>query len=155
MAEKLVDQDFLEYLVKSIVDHPEDVTVDRTIDDLGVLLRLKVHKDDMGQVVGRQGATAKAIRSLLRIVGIKHQARVNLKIEEPEGSTHVRPEVAPRPVAPRQTQTTSYSPAAAEAMAGKPGAAPSERPAMAAEASGPYVPSTPKFDGPVADELKF
>ena len=85
--EKHVDQEFLEYLVKSIVDHPDDVTIDRTIDDLGVLLRLKVHKDDMGQVVGRQGATAKAIRSLLRIVGVKNNARINLKIEEPEGST--------------------------------------------------------------------
>ncbi len=87
-----VDQEFLEYLVKSIVDHPDDVKVDRKVDEMGVLLSLKVHPQDMGQVVGRQGATAKSIRSLLRIVGIKNNARVNLKIEEPEGSTHV-----PRP----------------------------------------------------------
>lgn len=81
------DQEFLEYLAKSIVDHPEDVKVDRKVDEMGVLLSLSVHPQDMGQVVGRQGATAKSIRSLLRIVGIKNNARVNLKIEEPEGST--------------------------------------------------------------------
>ncbi len=86
---KLADQEFLEFLVKSIVDHPEDVTVERRVDEMGVLLSLRVNREDMGQVVGRQGATANAIRSLLRIVGVKHDARVNLKIEEPEGSTHV------------------------------------------------------------------
>src|SRR3972149_6821749 len=87
---KYQDQEFLEYLAKSIVDHPDDVKVDRKVDEMGVLLSLHVHAQDMGQVVGRQGATAKSIRSLLRIVGIKNNARVNLKIEEPEGSTHVR-----------------------------------------------------------------
>ncbi len=81
------DQEFLEYLVKSLVDHPEDVKVDRKVDEMGVLLTLHVNQMDMGQVVGRQGATAKSIRSLLRIVGVKNNARVNLKIEEPEGST--------------------------------------------------------------------
>ncbi len=86
------DQQFLEYVVKSIVDHPDEVKIDRKVDEMGVLLSLRVHQQDMGQVVGRQGATAKSIRSLLRIVGIKNNARVNLKIEEPEGSTHVRPE---------------------------------------------------------------
>jgi len=86
---KVADQEFLEFLVKSIVDHPDDVKIDRKVDEMGVLLTLRVNSQDMGQVVGRQGATAKAIRSLLRIVGIKHDARVNLKIEEPEGSTHV------------------------------------------------------------------
>ncbi|MEK7086896.1 MAG: KH domain-containing protein [Patescibacteria group bacterium] len=93
MTKAGIDQEFLEYLVKSIVDHPDDVKVERKVDELGVLLSLKVNAQDMGQVVGRQGSTAKAIRSLLRIVGIKNNARVNLKIEEPEGS--VRP---PRPV---------------------------------------------------------
>ncbi len=87
------DQEFLEYVVKSLVDHPEDVKVDRKVDEMGVLLSLRVNAQDMGQVVGRQGATAKAIRSLLRIVGVKNNARVNLKIEEPEGSTR-----APRPM---------------------------------------------------------
>jgi hypothetical protein len=83
------DQEFLEYLVKSLVDHPDDVKVDRKVDEMGVLLSLHVNAQDMGQVVGRQGATAKSIRSLLRIVGVKNNARVNLKIEEPEGSTRV------------------------------------------------------------------
>lgn len=96
MTSKGADHEFLEYLVKSLVDHPDDVKVDRKVDEMGVLLSLRVHPLDMGQVVGRQGATAKAIRSLLRIVGIKNNARVNLKIEEPEGNTR-----GPRPERPR------------------------------------------------------
>jgi predicted RNA-binding protein YlqC (UPF0109 family) len=87
MAGKPHDQEFLEYLVKSIVENPDDVMIDRKVDEMGVLLSLKVNPKDMGLIVGRQGSTAKAIRSLLRIVGIRNNARVNLKIEEPEGST--------------------------------------------------------------------
>jgi predicted RNA-binding protein YlqC (UPF0109 family) len=86
------DQEFLTMLAKALVDHPDDVTVDRRVDEMGVLLTLKVNPMDMGQIVGRQGSTAKAIRSLLRIVGIKNNARVNLKIDEPEGGNR-----APRP----------------------------------------------------------
>lgn len=86
-----IDQEFLEFLIKSLVDHPEDVRVDRKVDEMGVLLSLRVNPADMGHVVGRQGGTAKAIRSLLRIVGIKNNARVNLKIEEPEGGRMSRP----------------------------------------------------------------
>ena len=89
---KEADKEFLEFLAKSLVDHPDDVRVERKVDEMGVLLSLKVHPLDMGQVVGRQGATAKAIRALLRIVGIKNNARVNLKIEEPEGGRMHRPE---------------------------------------------------------------
>jgi hypothetical protein len=85
MEPSSVDQQFLEFMVKSIVDHPEDVVVKRQIDEMGVLLSLKVNPQDMGQIIGREGSTAKAIRSLLRIVGVKNNARVNLKIEEPEG----------------------------------------------------------------------
>ena len=80
------DEKFLEFLIKSIVDNPDDVKVERRVDEMGVLLSLKVNSKDMGNVIGKQGKTAKAIRSLLRIVGIKNNARVNLKIEEPEGS---------------------------------------------------------------------
>lgn len=87
MANKSVDQEFLEYLVKSIVDHPDDVKIDRKVDEMGVLLDLRVNQEDMGMLIGRQGSTAKAIRTLLRIIGARHNARVNLKIEEPEGST--------------------------------------------------------------------
>lgn len=81
------DQEFVEYVVKSIVDHPDDVQVVRTIDEMGVLLTLTVNPEDMGQVIGRQGATAKSVRTLLRVIGAKNNARVNLKINEPEGST--------------------------------------------------------------------
>lgn len=80
------DQQFLQYVITALVDHPEDVKISRTVDEMGVLLVLSVNKDDMGKVIGRSGATAKAIRTVLRVVGMKNDARVNLKIEEPEGS---------------------------------------------------------------------
>jgi predicted RNA-binding protein YlqC (UPF0109 family) len=79
------DQAFLEYVIKGLVDHPDDVKVDRVVDEMGVLLTLDVHPEDMGKIIGRSGNTAKAIRTLLRVVGMKNNARVNLKINEPEG----------------------------------------------------------------------
>jgi predicted RNA-binding protein YlqC (UPF0109 family) len=79
------DKEFLEYIVKELVDHPDDVKVERKVDEMGVLLSLKVNPEDMGQIIGRSGSTARAIRSLVRIIGLKNHARVNLKIEEPEG----------------------------------------------------------------------
>ena len=79
------DQEFLEFVVKSLVDHPESVHVNRTVDEMGVLLSLDVHAEDMGKIIGRSGNTAKAIRTLLRVVGMKNDARVNLKINEPQG----------------------------------------------------------------------
>lgn len=84
---KTKDEEFLEYLIKALVDHPDDVKVDRRVDEMGVLLSLKVNPEDMGQIIGKEGSTARSIRSLVRIVGLKNHARVNLKIEEPEGST--------------------------------------------------------------------
>lgn len=75
----------MEMIIKELVDNPESVKVDRTIDEMGVLLNLKVHKDDMAQVIGKSGRTASAIRTLLRVIGMKNNSRVNLKIEEPEG----------------------------------------------------------------------
>ena len=95
MAKEINDQEFLEYIVKALVDHPEDVKIDRKVDEMGVLLSLRVHPDDMGQIVGRQGSTARAIRSLVRIVGLKNHARVNLKIEEPEGGRSTQAKKAP------------------------------------------------------------
>jgi len=86
MAE-VSDQEFLEFVVKALVDHPEDVKLNRTVDEMGVLLILDLNPEDMGKVIGKKGNTAKAIRTLLRVVGMKHQARVTLKINEPEGST--------------------------------------------------------------------
>ena len=82
------DQEFLEMIVKGIVNHPNDVVVERIVDERGVLLTLKINPEDMGYVIGRKGQTAQAIRILLKIVGAKNNARVNLKIHEPEGSTH-------------------------------------------------------------------
>ena len=79
------DQEFLEFLVKAIVNHPEDVKSTRTVDERGVLITLDVNPSDMGYVIGRRGMTAQAIRSLLKVVGAKNNARVNLKINEPEG----------------------------------------------------------------------
>jgi predicted RNA-binding protein YlqC (UPF0109 family) len=84
MANLPADQEFLEYVVKSLVNHKDDVKITRKVDEMGVLLSLKVHPDDMGQIIGKGGATVRAIRSLVRLVGAKNHARVNLKIEEPE-----------------------------------------------------------------------
>ncbi len=79
------DKEFLEYVVKSLVDNPNDVKIDRTVDEMGVLITMSVNPADMGKIIGRQGNTAKAIRTLLRVIGMKNNARVNLKINEPEG----------------------------------------------------------------------
>jgi len=86
MAE--ADEKFIEDLVKSIVDNPEDVKTERTIDERGVLIQLYVNPEDMGKIIGKEGKTAKAIRTLLRVFGAKNDARLNLKIVEPEGSHH-------------------------------------------------------------------
>ena len=84
------DKAFLEYVVKALVEHPEEVKITRTVDEMGVLMTLDVHKDDMGKIIGREGNTAKAIRTLLRVVGMKNNARVNLKINEPAGGMEAK-----------------------------------------------------------------
>jgi uncharacterized protein len=86
------DHAFLDYVVKALVDQPDKVVIDRKVDEMGVLLTLAVSRDDMGKVIGRQGNTAKAIRTLLRVIGMKTNARVNLKINEPEGGSVESPE---------------------------------------------------------------
>ena len=78
------DQQFVEYIVKAIVDHPDDVSTERTIDEMGTLVSLHVNAEDMGTIIGKEGRTAKALRTLLRVLGAKNNARVNLKIIEPE-----------------------------------------------------------------------
>lgn len=80
-----LDTQFLDFVVKALVDNPQAVKINRTVDEMGVLLTLVVDQADMGKVIGRDGNTAKAIRTLLRVVGMKHNARINLKINEPEG----------------------------------------------------------------------
>jgi len=91
------DREFVEMIIKEIVNAPDAVSVTRTVDELGVLLLVKVDPADMGLLIGRSGSTAKAIRTLARIVGMRNNARVNLKIEEPEGG-RVPPKGATRNV---------------------------------------------------------
>jgi uncharacterized protein len=80
-----MDEQFLDFVIKALVDHPQDVKIVRTVDEMGVLMTLDVNAEDMGKIIGREGNTAKAIRTLLRVVGMKNNARVNLKINEPAG----------------------------------------------------------------------
>ena len=101
--ENTTDQEFVEFIVKSIVDNPADVKIERTVDEMGVLISLTINPADMGQIIGRQGSTAKSIRTLLRVIGAKNNARVNFKIVEPEGST--RPERTERPETTNTPQT--------------------------------------------------
>lgn len=86
MSDMPQDQQFIDFVVKALVDHPEAVKTERTVDEMGVLITLHVSPEDMGQIIGRQGQTARSLRTLLRVVGAKNNARVNLKIYEPEGS---------------------------------------------------------------------
>src|SRR3989344_4835755 len=79
------DVQFLDFVVKALVENPGDVKIVRTVDEMGVLMTLDVNPADMGKIIGREGNTAKAIRTLLRVVGMKNNARVNLKINEPAG----------------------------------------------------------------------
>jgi len=94
-----IDQQFVEYVVKSLVSRPDDVTVERSIDEKGVLLVLSVHPEDLGRVIGRRGTTAQSLRTLLRALGTKNDARYNLKIVdtdnlEGDGATMARDEPA-------------------------------------------------------------
>lgn len=107
MADKpLSDKEFLEIIVKAIVNNPNDVKVERKVDEMGVLLTLDINPTDMGYVIGKQGQTAHSIRTLLKIIGAKNNARLNLKINEPEGSTHVRRERPMMNTAPRESVNT-------------------------------------------------
>lgn len=92
MNNEPADEKFLEYIAKSLVDHPDEVKISRAVDEMGVRLSLRVHPQDMGQIIGREGKTVTAIRSLLKIIGRKNHARVSLVVEEPEGGRERRPE---------------------------------------------------------------
>jgi predicted RNA-binding protein YlqC (UPF0109 family) len=105
------DQEFVEYVVKALVDNTDKVKVERRIDEMGVLITLDVDSQDMGKIIGRDGATAKALRTLLRVVGMKNNARVNLKINEPEGrAVHSKAEEG------AQSYTPSYDTADVDAV---------------------------------------
>lgn len=82
-----IDQQFIEYIVKSVVGNPDDVLVERIIDEKGVLLTLTVNPDDLGRVIGKRGVTAQSLRTLLRALGTKNDARYNLKIVNNDGQT--------------------------------------------------------------------
>ena len=102
------DAQLVTAVVKLLVRHPESVEVTRTIDDLGVLLTLRVHAEDMAGIVGREGRTAKAIRTLLRVIGAQNDERVNLKIVEPFGAEE-RTQAQPAPAqAPQQFDQPQY-----------------------------------------------
>lgn len=103
MTENAKDREFVEHVVKMLVDHPDDVKVERKIDEMGVLITLDVNPEDMGMVIGREGVTAKALRTLLRVIGARNNARVNLKINEPVGSTRGNREYAPRSERPEES----------------------------------------------------
>jgi len=85
-----IDQQFVEFIVKSLVNNPDGVKIERRIDEKGVLLELTVDAEDLGRVIGKRGATAQSLRTLLRALGTKNEARYNLKIvdvDRPEGDT--------------------------------------------------------------------
>jgi len=84
-----IDQQFVEYIVKSVVGYPDDVIVERIIDEKGVLLTLTVNPDDLGRVIGKRGITAQSLRTLLRALGTKNDARYNLKIVNNDDPDHV------------------------------------------------------------------
>ncbi len=89
-----IDQQFVEYVVKSLVNNPEAVSIERRIDEKGVLLELTVDAEDLGRVIGKRGATAQSLRTLLRALGTKNEARYNLKIidvDRPEGMSQPEP----------------------------------------------------------------
>ena len=109
MTDTMMDKEFVEYVVKMLVDNREDVKVERKIDEMGVLITLDVNPKDMGMVIGREGMTAKALRTLLRVIGARNNARVNLKINEPEGSERGHRE--PREEKPREEKVREEKPA--------------------------------------------
>jgi len=107
-----IDQQFVEYIVKSLVEHPDDVIVDRIVDEKGVLLTLTVNPEDLGRVIGRRGVTAQSLRTLLRALGTKNSARYNLKIvnnDNPEESTVILSEDPDEPVAAEEPVESSTS----------------------------------------------
>lgn len=104
-----IDQQFVEYIVKTLVNNPDKVQIDRIIDEKGVLLSLEVDPEDIGRIIGRRGATAQSIRTLLRALGTKNDARYNLKIVNNDGYEGASKEDAPK--------TEDAAPAEAQAEA--------------------------------------
>ena len=110
MGMSTIDQQFVEYIVKSLVERPDDVVVDRIVDEKGVLLTLTVNPEDLGRVIGRRGVTAQSLRTLLRALGTKNSARYNLKIvnnDNPEESTVISSEDPEEPVSSEEVVENS------------------------------------------------
>lgn len=103
-----IDQQFIEYIIKSLVSKPDDVKIERSVDERGVLLELSVDPEDLGRVIGKRGATAQSLRTLLRALGTKNEARYNLKIIDTDGE---RP---PRVEESKPASTSADEPTAAE-----------------------------------------
>lgn len=111
------DQAFVEMVVRELVDNPDAVKVERKVDEMGVLITLAVDPTDMGKIIGKEGRTAKAIRTLLRVLGAKNNSRVNLKIEEPEGGSYTMKEDGEQPLQQEPAMTYEQPAAVAEAPA--------------------------------------
>src|SRR6476620_9507478 len=103
-----IDQQFVEFVVKSLVGNPDAVMVERTIDEKGVLLELTVDPEDLGRVIGKRGGTAQSIRTLLRALGTKNDARYNLKIVDSDGGSGATSNTS-RPVDTQDDQTDTGS----------------------------------------------
>lgn len=134
-----IDQQFVEYAVKSIVSHPDKVEVKRSVDERGVLLELSVDPEDLGRVIGKRGATAQSLRTLLRALGTKNEARYNLKIID-TGPPPNRPAAAPvddaqASAGPASDDTTAPAPAVDDIQS----VTPAEEEQITAEAPAPEV----------------
>ena len=145
-----IDQDFIEYVVKSLVGKPDAVSVARSVDEKGVLLELTVDPEDLGRVIGKRGATAQSLRTLLRALGTKNEARYNLKIiDNGTGERPERPErqesEAPKPEepAPQAEITNEVAETPAEEM-------PMEAPAPVV----PEAPAAPAEEDETSDRLQ-
>lgn len=108
MAE-ITDQEYVESIVKPLVENPDEVVTSRTVDEMGVLIQLTLNRGDMGKVIGRDGRTAKSIRSLLRVFGSKQNARINLKIVEPDGAEVPMSDEAPAPTQEKPSEEKATS----------------------------------------------
>jgi predicted RNA-binding protein YlqC (UPF0109 family) len=146
-----IDQQFVEYIVKSLVGHPDDVKIERRIDEKGVLLELTVNPEDLGRVIGKRGATAQSIRSLLRALGTKNDARYNLKIVD-NGEPRPQRYDQQQPVAQPQSSDDQVAPADdVTAASDEPAEAIAEEPAEEVDSANEPVAEEPSEE-PAEDE---
>ncbi len=134
------DRDFLEQAIKALVDKPEDVIIKRSVDDLGVLITVQVGQEDMSKIIGKAGRTAKSLRTLLRVVGAKHDLHSNMKILESDGSEYRVPEGERenRPARPPRTSRPPRAAAKPPAKATPAAAKPAENKDDGANAGGAF-----------------